>query len=612
MIKKSLFFFLFVTSFLTLVSPLGLFSQEGEALTKIETQKEGVISLIVYGEKKEEIGRATGFLIKEELLVTTYHSISQAKNIMGIDYTGKNIKVNGFITVNKELDLALLSLKSKNSPLKIGQADKLETGAVVYIVGGNDYGDIQIHAGKVTESTDFPLTKKLAQLNVSTRPSLSGSPVITSEGLVIGIMNVVSRSDRIVMGAEIATQLPTSGEVIKFKDWTTEDFIETWDGANFAAQAFAAIKDTSSAEKFLKKLINFKPNDKDLFFLLAQVYVDQRNYSNAVNTYQKVIELDPDHSDAAYQLGEVYFTMRNWNGAVSHLGNALRLDPQKTEAHYILGRAYKEIKDYQKAVQAFEKYVSSNPEDLKDTYASIGNCYVSLEIFDKAGMAFEKALETNPEDTQMVYQYAQALTKAKQYEKAAEIYYRLAELSPKDAQAYYNGVIRMYDEAKMPEKAAEAARKLVDLNPEDADALYNLGYMYIKMKEFNEAIKIFKEVIALRPNFEFAYSNLGFSYNQLKQYSRAVNAFSQLVQVNPDNSDAWLNMSVNYMLQKKFYEAIEPLRKTIELKPNYATAYYNLGICYLNLQDNYSAREIYMQLKKLDPALAQRLLKYFK
>jgi tetratricopeptide (TPR) repeat protein len=106
--------------------------------------------------------------------------------------------------------------------------------------------------------------------------------------------------------------------------------------------------------------------------------------------------------------------------------------------------------------------------------------------------------------------------------------------------------------------------------------------------------------------------NLAVCYSKINQYSNSIQILKQLVEKQPNNSDAWLSIAVNYLKMKQWRSAIAPLRKTIELEPKNGQAYYNLGIAYLNLRDNASAREVYLQLKNIDPAMAQRLLKYFR
>jgi tetratricopeptide (TPR) repeat protein len=589
-----------------------LFSQSEEATQIYENNKEGVVYFVAYGEEKNEIAKGTGFIIDQKVLATCYHLVSQARSAEGNDYKGKKVKFDGIIAVDKERDIALVKINRKKPALPLGNSDEVSKTAKIVSLGGNEIGEITLAEGEVLGFHQVQPNQKMIETTLAVPDSYSGAPVFDSSGSIIGMVVFLDFGKKITVPINYVKNMPKSGSETKFKDWNQEDYFSTLPGAYLAARTFYSLNETGKAEKFLRKVVELKPDDMESQTILASVLVKQRNYTSAVSTYNKIIQLNPNLDIAHYGLGLVYVKMMKWEEAIPPLKKAIQLNSENTEAYSQIGKAYQELRKFNEAAEAYKKYLDTNPQQSGEVYKQLGVCQMELEQYQDAVVSFQEASKQFTQDINLIYKLAQAHEKAGDIEKAAETYFRLAELSPEDTKVYYNTIINMYNNAKMPEKAAETAQKLIELNPNDTDAMYNLGYMYVQMEEYTKAIEAFQKVLEVNPAMEFAHLQVGYCYTQLKKYDEAVAAYKKMVEIFPENSNAWLGMAIGYMQQKKFANAVDPLKKVIELEPNNGNAYYNLAICYLNLHDNYSARQIYENLKSIDPGLAQKLKQYIK
>ncbi|MFO7865516.1 MAG: tetratricopeptide repeat protein [Candidatus Aminicenantes bacterium] len=590
-----------------------LTAQTNETPEILENNIESVIAFTAYDDDGEVLFKGTGFMLDDRVMVTNYHLLSQAEDAEGVDYRGKKVRIDGIIDVNEKWDLAVVRVRSRNEPVKLGGLNDIEFGSQLYIIGSNEVGEMQGFEGKITNIQEVMDDVIVADTSISTVKECSGAPVFDENGMVVGVLVYPDRTSKFIIPAEMLRGMKTDDrDYTRLKRMDKVEYFATVEGMELAGRAFTALDNTAPAEGFLEKLIEEKPGDIELKQMLAEVYTEQRDYNSAVSVYNKIIELDPDRASAYLELGDVYVNMRKWDEAIPVLEKAVELNPQKTRSYYFIGRAYEEQEDFANAVDAFSKFVESNPENPEDVHQRMGFAQMEIEDYEGAIESLGKAVEKDPGDTRLKAKLAEAHRAAEQYEEAEKIYEGLAEANPDEARVYYNTIIQMYDNAGMPDNAIDAAKKIVELDPENADAVYNLGYMYVKEERFQEAVETFNRAIEIRPSFEYAYMNLGFSYSQLNQYGNAIQAFQELVKLNPDNDNAWFNIAVNYMQQKKWSSAVEPLRKVIELRPDYPLAYYNLGIVYLNMGDNPSARQAYLKLKELDPNMAQRLLKYFR
>ena len=592
------------------VTPLHPQSEGGGAI--FEKNKASVIFVMGQDADKMEISRGTGFVIGQDLMITNYHLLSEAKNAEGLDINGKKVKIEGIISFDVSSDLAIVKIKSKAPSLTPAGFENVKFGSQLYAIGCNEAGQVQSFEGKIINLAEYVPGKQVADTSISAPETASGGPVFDENGVVVGILTFLDMSSKFVLPGSLTSTLTATGKAVKFKSREAVDYFETEDGVLLASRLFGAVESTSKASKFLKEYLKFKPDDLPTYKLLARIETKQRDFSAAVETYKKIQQLDPADAEAYFGLCQVYSNMMRWTDAVPMLERAVEMDPQNAEANHLIGRAYREQRVFDKAAAAYEKFLATEPQTPGDSHFELGDCYMELERYADAVRLFQRAVEIDPQSVHKNSKLAQSMEKAGMFDEAAAKYEELAQLSPNDAKIYHNIIVRMYDEAKMPDKAIAASQKMVEQDPNNPEAYYNLGIMNSNQKRYEDAIAALNKAIELNPGFDFAYLNLGNIYYQMKNYKEAIPVFQKLVEVVPDNSQGWLFLGICNMQLKRWSQAVEPLQTVVELEPQNGNAQYNLAITYLNLKDYASAREIYTNLQTLDPSLAQRLSKYIK
>jgi TonB family protein len=174
------------------------------------------------------------------------------------------------------------------------------------------------------------------------------------------------------------------------------------------------------------------------------------------------------------------------------------------------------------------------------------------------------------------------------------------------------------------EEAVAALKQSVKLNPNDAIAYVRLGMAHSALQQYAEAVVVLKRAIQIKREVVDAagYFHLGHAYVGLKRPSSAIEAFRQalylmraeaLSPAKEDRAtvinfeDLHYNLGVAYHNAGRYYDAIKELKEVVKLNPKVAEAYYGLGVAYLALQDTKSAQSQAVQLKSLDPALANKL-----
>ncbi|MBI4722486.1 MAG: tetratricopeptide repeat protein [Candidatus Stahlbacteria bacterium] len=154
-------------------------------------------------------------------------------------------------------------------------------------------------------------------------------------------------------------------------------------------------------------------------------------------------------------------------------------------------------------------------------------------------------------------------------------------------------------------------KKAIKTNPSDVQAYKNLGLEYIKVKNWDEAIKYFKRGLDIvpkevQPQDEGLLYWLGTCYYFKEDYSRAEATFLRSVEANP-SVDAYFNLATVLARQKKYNETINTFKKALEVNlrlnlPTDTRILFHLAGTYLVMGEYQSAIDTYTRVIELFPS----------
>lgn len=225
-------------------------------------------------------------------------------------------------------------------------------------------------------------------------------------------------------------------------------------------------------------------------------------------------------------------------------------------------------------------------------------------------------------------------TVERNHKKAVEAYEHAIKIDPNNAETYHNLGIAYGIFLGMYEQAIEAFKQAISIKPDYATAYCDLGYAYKQLNKHKDAIEAYTQAISLTPDNLVnvkAYKNLGDIYSELGMYEKAIEAYKQITRTILDKNsihdhiDAYRNLGFAYDKigkheeSKKAHERADRINFAEETAESYGQAiterikeaeyYYNRGFLYLAKGDKQRALEQYEILKKIDPILAEELLK---
>ncbi|AOL16867.1 2-alkenal reductase [Sulfolobus sp. A20] len=140
-------------------------------------------------------GIGSGFSIEKNLLITSYHVIESARDIIAISEDGFRDDVE-VVAVNPFHDLAILRTSLSLPSLKL--STKYRTGEVVLAVG-NPLGLYSVSMGIISSEERTIMSPigspvYVIQTDAAVNPGNSGGPLVNEKGEVVGVVTAMIRN----------------------------------------------------------------------------------------------------------------------------------------------------------------------------------------------------------------------------------------------------------------------------------------------------------------------------------------------------------------------------------------------------------------------------------
>jgi adenylate cyclase len=225
---------------------------------------------------------------------------------------------------------------------------------------------------------------------------------------------------------------------------------------------------------------------------------------------QSVATSDPEAYDY-YLRGRSYMysmARRDYEHAIRMFEQAIGVDSKYALAYAGMADAYSHLYRYaeatpenvEKANRASEQAVTLDRESA-EAHASRGLALIISEHYEDAEKEFETAIAKNPNLFDAWHYYGLACSSRGDYEKAAQMYSRAAEVSPADFQVplflaqTYASLGRKQDEMRVRLGALGTLERHIKLNPHDTRALYFAAQNLYRVGEREKAVAMAEQAL---------------------------------------------------------------------------------------------------------------------
>ncbi|MBI3279537.1 MAG: tetratricopeptide repeat protein [Acidobacteria bacterium] len=268
----------------------------------------------------------------------------------------------------------------------------------------------------------------------------------------------------------------------------------------YLGEAQLGAANAAAAEEAFKQAVVLDPRSGDAEVGLARALAKQNKVAEAAPHFHKAVELDPSAQDALLELASLYERHRQGAEAIALYARF----PEDAGARERLGELLLESGKAAAAIPHLQAAVQKSPT-AANRYA-LAAAYVANKETVKALPILEQALEAEPANPELRLMYARALRDQRQFEPAAEQFFRVTQAKPDSAEGWSElaGMLVLLE--RYPEALA-ALDKVRALGTETAGHHYLRAIVLDKHQQYKPALESYEKFLSMsqgkNPNEEF-------------------------------------------------------------------------------------------------------------
>jgi len=256
--------------------------------------------------------------------------------------------------------------------------------------------------------------------------------------------------------------------------------------------------------------------------------MDAQKQKSDLAAEEEALKKIPDPTVDSYErMGDGYLKQGNVDKAFITYNKGLNLSPKSIRIRYKMAGLFLTKGLVQDAEQGFLSIIQDQP-DFGPAYEGLGKAYYAAGNLEKAEGSFHQALQINPQSWQAQNYLGIIRDRQKQYDQAI-VHYRAAIALKPEAGLLYNNLGMSYFLKGDYEKAILALNEALRKGEVDDKVNNNLAQAYIELKKYEEALDVLRETVGAPE----AYLKIGNLYLKDKNYEEAVGSFEKAIELSP-------------------------------------------------------------------------------
>jgi tetratricopeptide (TPR) repeat protein len=298
----------------------------------------------------------------------------------------------------------------------------------------------------------------------------------------------------------------------------------------------------------------------------------------AIEQYQDIVRLDPKSVEDHLLLGRLYRLNNELVKAENEFKTAVKLQPTSEEAVTALSILYNEEGDTTRALEVLNEF----PEAARSSklYAALGYTYEQNKAYKKAIEAYQKSVDLDHDNLDSVRGLAQNLLNDGQTEAALAQLKAVVEADPSDAQTYMR-IAEIYRRSGRYDLAMESLKKADAIAPESLELKFNIAVVDQAQGKYDEAAVILNQLLQKteRANGQYDTSEqsnraiflerLGSVYRDANKPQAANDTFRKMFELGDENTvRGYQEIIETYRDQKQWQQATTTAEEAAKRFPN--------------------------------------------
>ena len=298
----------------------------------------------------------------------------------------------------------------------------------------------------------------------------------------------------------------------------------------------------------------------------------------AIEQYQEIVRLDPKSVEDHLLLGRLYRLNNDLVKAESEFKTAVQIQPTSEEAVTALSILYNEEGDTSRALEVLDAF----PEAARSSklYAALGYTYEQNKAYKKAVEAYQKSVDLDRDNLDSVRGLAQNLLNDGQTEASLAQFKIIVDADPSDAQTYMR-MAEIYRRSGRYDDAMDSLKKASAMVPESLELKFNLAVIDQAQGKYDDSIAILNQLLqktehangeydaSERSNRAIFLERLGTVYRDANKPQLAIETFRRMIDLGNENAiRGYQEIIETYRDQKQWQLATTTAEEAARKFPN--------------------------------------------
>jgi tetratricopeptide (TPR) repeat protein len=353
------------------------------------------------------------------------------------------------------------------------------------------------------------------------------------------------------------------------------------------AEMYWKAQRTHEAVTEAQALLKRDPTDLQSRRLLGRIYLrslgdfsagngQSEVVERAIEQYAEIYRIDPTDSESALWLARLYRLRNDHDKAEEVLRGMLKEDPDNEPAIEQLTQLLLDEGKAPEAIALLEEVTKRSPSPAM--LDLLGDAYTQSHDLPNAETAYRKAVELDPSELSHQRGLGQTLMAEEKYPEALEVYQKLTEQMPDDADVYLR-MAQIYRELHQLGKAEDNLVKARQYAPGSLEVMYNEAMLYQAQGRNEDAIRVLSDAVtgikgqtaglpSRSRSLAILYQQLGQLYRDSQNYQAAIFTYQELGRLGEEEDRrARLLMMDVYRAAKDLPKALQTGKEAVAKYP---------------------------------------------
>jgi len=264
--------------------------------------------------------------------------------------------------------------------------------------------------------------------------------------------------------------------------------------------------------------------NNDSLYISGLNAIEKKQYNKAIELFESSLNQNPKDAKTYFQLGYCHLMNNKASVSLVYFNKSLLLDTTLYEAYFNRALAHQSLNNFTFAEADFLTYYQLSKSE--QTHISLSMLYEQMQDYPSAIFSISKYINSHPKHIESYKKRAALFIEIDSLNAALNDYNKCFSLSPNDSSLYLLKGNAYYNRGEFNEAINNYNIALLNTNTSN-EALENRADAYTALKKYEDAILDYQKLSKLKPNNPDYFFNIGFCYLQLNDFNQAVANFTQ-------------------------------------------------------------------------------------